>query len=433
MHTPFLQVFFPLLNIRNWNLGLKYLNLSGNKRLEIKPSHPESHNPKERNLSDFSALSRLRTLGLMDVTILGVTTPEEYHDRRVRTSPSEVNGMGYGVADWLGPSDHLSTWDLVMPKFRNENDQCLLGLFDGRKYSKTGCRLTYFLNDNINQFFTNELQKTKQGDTIVSALRRTFLALEKEFGSMDTEDKEMGASGLICYIAGTKLYVANVGDTLAILSRNNGQAHEITQKHIPLHPSEISRIRAAGGFVSNLGLLNDEINVSRSFGYYHLIPVVNANPFISTIELEENDEFVIMASRGLWDRMSYQTAVDIARTEKDDLMIAAQKLRDFALTYGADSNIMVMIIGVGDLFNKQNKRKNFRGTNRSTTNEGGLLMEESIGTPGVMTKTKRRLKDEFPSDSVILTAFMSKYKSLTFFFLRLWHGLIKKYLHRRIR
>ncbi|KAG0896381.1 hypothetical protein G6F34_007406 [Rhizopus arrhizus] len=383
----------------NWNLGLKYLNLSGNKRLEIKPSHPESHNPKERNLSDFSALSRLRTLGLMDVTILGVTTPEEYHDRRVRTSPSEVNGMGYGVADWLGPSDHLSTWDLVMPKFRNENDQCLLGLFDGRKYSKTGCRLTYFLNDNINQFFTNELQKTKQGDTIVSALRRTFLALEKEFGSMDTEDKEMGASGLICYIAGTKLYVANVGDTLAILSRNNGQAHEITQKHIPLHPSEISRIRAAGGFVSNLGLLNDEINVSRSFGYYHLIPVVNANPFISTIELEENDEFVIMASRGLWDRMSYQTAVDIARTEKDDLMIAAQKLRDFALTYGADSNIMVMIIGVGDLFNKQNKRRNFRGTNRSTTNEGGLLMEESIGTPGVMAKTKRRLKDEFPSDS----------------------------------
>ncbi|KAG1234648.1 hypothetical protein G6F68_018970 [Rhizopus microsporus] len=111
--------------------------------------------------------------------------------------------MGYGVADWLGPSDHLSTWDLVMPKFRNENDQCLLGLFDGRKYSKTGCRLTYFLNDNINQFFTNELQKTKQGDTIVSALRRTFLALEKEFGSMDTEDKEMGASGLICYIAET--------------------------------------------------------------------------------------------------------------------------------------------------------------------------------------------------------------------------------------
>jgi adenylate cyclase len=380
-------------------LGLKYLNLSGNKRLEIKKTHPESHNPKDRNLSDFNALVKLRMLGLMDVTILGVMTPEEDCNRRVRTSPSEVNSMGYGVADWLGPSDNLTTWDLVMPRFRNRDDECLFGLFDGLKHSKAGCRLTYFLNDHINQFFTNELQKTKNSDTIVSALRRTFLALEKEYGSLVAEDKEIGASGLVCYIVGTKLYVANVGDSLAVLSRNNGQAHEITQKHIPLNPSEISRIRAAGGYVSNSGLLNDELHVSRSFGYYRFIPVVNSNPFVSTIDLEENDEFVIMASRGLWDKMNYQTAVDIARTEKDDLMIAAQKLRDFALTYGADNNIMVMIIGVGDLFNKRNKRRNYRG-GPSRTGASEVLIDEGIGTPSIMAKNKRRIKDEIPSDSV---------------------------------
>ncbi|KAI8977629.1 hypothetical protein BDF20DRAFT_913944 [Mycotypha africana] len=388
----------------NWNLGLKYLNLSGNKRLEIKRAHPEMQNPKEKNLSDFSALVRLRMLGLMDVTILGVSTPEEYHDRRVRTSPSEVNSMAYGVADWLGPSDHLATWDLVMPRFRNRDDECFFGLFDGRKHMKTGCRMTRYLNDNMTYHFMNELEKTKNDDTIVSAIRRTFLALEKEFGSFDNEDKDLGASALICYIAGTKLYVGNVGDALAVLSRNNGQALEITQKHIPLNPSEISRIRAAGGYVSNSGLLNDELNVSRSFGYYHLIPVVNANPYISTIDLAENDEFVIMASRGLWDRISYQTAVDIARTEKDDLMIAAQKLRDFALTYGADDNVMVMIIGVGDLFNKRDKRfRHLRGLNLGTGRAGptDLVMEEAIGTPSMMVKTKRRMKDESPSDSIL--------------------------------
>ncbi|KAI8644570.1 hypothetical protein BD408DRAFT_412911 [Parasitella parasitica] len=391
----------------NWNLGLKYLNLSGNKRLEIKKTHPEMQNPKEKNLSDFSALLRLRMLGLMDITILGVSTPEEFHDRRVRTSPSEVNSMAYGVADWLGPSDHLATWDLVMPRFRNRDDECLFGLFDGRKNNKTGCRLTRFLNDNLTYHLSNELEKNKNDDTIVSALRRTFLALEKEFGSMDTSDKDLGASALLCYISGTKLYVANAGDALAVLSRNNGQAHEITQKHIPLNPSEISRIRAAGGYVSNAGLLNDELHVSRSFGYYHLIPVVNANPFISNINLAENDEFVIMASRGLWDRMSYQTAVDIARTEKDDLMVAAQKLRDFALTYGADDNVMVMIIGVNDLFDKRDKRfRNLRGMNLGSSRVGGvgdssLLMDDPIGTPGMMAKNKRRIKDESPSDTIL--------------------------------
>ncbi len=78
---------------RNWNLGLKYLNLSGNKRLEIQKTHPDPNNPKEKDLSDFSALTRLRMLGLMDITILGVSIPEEFHDRRVRTSPSEVKAL----------------------------------------------------------------------------------------------------------------------------------------------------------------------------------------------------------------------------------------------------------------------------------------------------------------------------------------------------
>jgi adenylate cyclase len=217
--------------------------------------------------------------------------------------------------------------------------------------------------------------------------------LEKEFTG---DDKEAGASAVLCYMNGTTLYVANVGDALAVLSRNNGQALEISQKHIPLHPSEISRIRAAGGYVSRSGLLNNELNVSRSFGYYHLIPVVNPNPFISTIHLAENDEFVIMASRGLWDKMSYQTAVDIARTEKDDLMAAAQKLRDFALTYGADDNVMVMIVGVGDLFDKRDKRlRNLRlGSSRGNSVDPG---DDTV----IMPKNKRRNKEESPSDTVL--------------------------------
>ncbi|ORZ09003.1 hypothetical protein BCR42DRAFT_396553 [Absidia repens] len=388
----------------NWNLGLKYLNLSGNKRLEIKKTHPDPANPKEKDLSDFSALTRLRMLGLMDITILGVSIPEEFHNRRVRTSPSEVNSMAYGIADWLGPSDHLATWDLVMPRFRNNDDESVFGLFDGRKNAKSGCKLTKYLNDNLIYHFLNELRKNNGDDTIVCAIRRMFLALQKELGSSIGDEKDSGASAVICYIVGTKLYVANVGDALAVISRNNGQAFEITQKHIPLNPSEISRIRSAGGYVSNTGLLNGELNVSRSFGHFHLIPVVNTNPYISTIDLTEDDEFVIMASRGLWDRMPYQTAVDIARTEKDDLMAAAQKLRDFAITYGADDNIMVMVIGVNDIFDNRSKRlRNLRGGNmgpgRSGIPDSGLMADDVAGL--VVGKNKRRGKDDGPGDSTL--------------------------------
>jgi Leucine-rich repeat (LRR) protein/serine/threonine protein phosphatase PrpC/class 3 adenylate cyclase len=384
----------------NWNLGLKYLNLSGNKRLGIQKTHPDPNNPKDKDLSDFSALTRLRMLGLMDITILGVSVPEEFHDRRVRTSPSEVNSMSYGVADWLGPSDHLSTWDLVMPRFRSKDDECIFALFDGSKHPKSGCRLTKQLNDMLTTQFTKELASIKSDDTIVSAVRRVFLGLEQSLGSSPyIVDKDSGASAVVCYISGTKLYVANVGDALAVISRNNGQAFEITQKHIPLNPSEVSRIRAAGGHVSNSGLLNNELAVSRSFGHFHLIPVVNCNPFVSTIELAENDEFVIMASRGLWDRMTYQTAVDIARTEKDDLMAAAQKLRDFAITYGAKDNLMVMVIGVGDLFDKREKRfRNNRGNNGP--GRGGVGSDVGVDD-GLLVKSKRRGKEEVPGDSTL--------------------------------
>jgi hypothetical protein len=101
-----------------------------------------------------------------------------------------------------------------------------------------------------------------------------------------------------------------------------------------------------------------------------------------------------MASRGLWDKMSYQTAVDIARTEKDDLMAAAQKLRDFAITYGANDNLMVMVIGVGDLFDKRRKlpRKNNIGAGR-----GGA---DGVVEDGILVKSKRRGKEEIPGDSV---------------------------------
>ncbi|RUS20664.1 hypothetical protein BC937DRAFT_94676 [Endogone sp. FLAS-F59071] len=365
----------------NWNLSLKYLNMSGNKRLEIKAGQMDGNVPRERNLSDFSALVRLRVLGLMDVTI-SITVPDESDDRRIRTSPSDVNTMAYGMADWLGPQDeHMTTWDLVVPKFRSRDDESLFGLFDGRKNPNNGCKVTKFLFDSFTKFFNSELNKLKNDDTIVSALRRTFLNLEKELGSQGLDDKDSGASAVVCYISGYKLYVANVGDARVVISRSHGLlATEISQKHIPLNPSEVSRIRAAGGFVSEKGLLNGELAVSRSFGHFHLLPVVNANPFIDIIDLSEQDEFVIMASKGLWDRMSYQTAVDIARTEREDLMLAAQKLRDFAITYGAEESLMVMCIGVGDLFDRRDKK--YR-PGRGGSASGRANLNDSMDDPGM--------------------------------------------------
>ncbi|KAG0016177.1 cysteinyl-tRNA synthetase, partial [Entomortierella chlamydospora] len=343
----------------NWNLELKYLNMSGNKRLQIKRQTVESLPVATRpgNLSEFGNLTCLRVLGLMDVTITD-NVPDDNVDKRVRTSTSTLHNMSYGMADTLGDGENLCIWDLVHEKFQTKDDEVLFGLFDGRPgQSPSSCQLTSRLKDRFADFFKIELEKLEGQDTVVSALRRTFLGLDRELWPLaQSEGGRGGSSALVAYIKGSTLYSANVGDTIAVLVKKSDSYQAISQKHIPWNPMEVSRIKRSGGFVSENGLLNDELDISRSFGQYHLVPIVNSNPYILTTTLTEDDDFLIMASRSFWDVMSYATAVDIAKAGMriyGDLMYTSQKLRDIAISYGARDHMVVMLVGVGDLFKKK--------------------------------------------------------------------------------
>ncbi|KAG0205801.1 cysteinyl-tRNA synthetase [Mortierella sp. GBA30] len=343
----------------NWNLELKYLNMSGNKRLQIKRQNVEGIPmlaSRPGNLSEFGNLTHLRILGLMDVTITD-NVPENSVDRRVRTSMSTLHNMSYGMADTLGDSDNLCIWDLVHPKFQTKEDESLFGLFDGRgdRY-RANCGITSHLKDRFGACLKIELEKLEGTDTVVSALRRTFLGLDRDLWSLTQDDEGKGASALVAYVKGVTLYSANVGDAIAVLVKKSDTYQVVSQKHIPWNPTEASRIKRSGGFVSENGRLNDELDISRSFGQYHLVPIVNSNPYIETTTLSEDDDFLIMASNAFWDVMSYTTAVDIAKAAKrdyGDLMYASQKLRDIAISYGAKDHMVVMLIGVGDLFKKK--------------------------------------------------------------------------------
>lgn len=307
----------------------------------------------------------------MDVTTIFVPNiPDEHEDRRVRTSSSEVNEMAYGIADTLGKTDHVTMFDLVQPKFRQNDSEAVFALFGRAQPISSNNRFSKYIRDNFLPIFSKQLEDLHKDDTVPDALRRTFLRLNKlgydylhsttynqrktSHASISTtyypekSSGRSGASGIVVYISDKTLYVANTGNALAVVSRH-GQAVMLSKKHDPFE--EIGRIRSAEGWVSPKGLVNDEIDVSRSFGFFHLLPVVNAGPDIYIWPISEVDEFVIVGNRGLWDFVSPQTAVDIARQERDDPMIAAQKLRDFAISYGADGSTMIMVIKVSDIFN----------------------------------------------------------------------------------
>ncbi|KAF2478007.1 PP2C-domain-containing protein [Lindgomyces ingoldianus] len=368
----------------NWNHNLKYLNLSGNKRLEIKPSGPFSGGGaamrEGRDLTDFTSLINLRVLGLMDVTMMVPSVPEQTEDRRVRTSGSAVGTMAYGMADSLGRNEHVSTMDMVIPRFRSHDEEQVLGIFDGQPLAGGGSKIAKYLYDNFKHRFADELDRLRPQETPVDALRRTYLGLNKELATAATQsldknasigasmqprgsvpelgddDLHSGSVATVLYLKEMELYISNVGDAQALLIRSEGGHKLLTRKHDPAEPGERSRIREAGGFVSRQGKLNDVLEVSRAFGYVQMSPSVIASPHILNLTLGDTDEMILMASRELWEYLTPDFAVDVARSERNDLMRAAQKLRDLAIAFGATNKIMVMLIGVSDLKSKQRAR-----------------------------------------------------------------------------
>lgn len=376
----------------NWNRNLKYLNFSGNKRLEIKPSRSFAAGGGRdgMDLTNFTSLQHLRVLGLMDVTLTIPSVPDQTDDRRVRTSGSLAGTMAYGMADSLGRHEHLSTIDMVVPKFRGQENETLLGLFDGQASSTGGSKLAKYLHENFSYHFTEELSKLKTPtETPADALRRTFLALNKDLATaasqtvdekehrtgalshrasnaaqtLSADDLNSGGIATVMFLDSMELYMANVGDAQAMLMHSDGGFKILTRKHDPATPSERQRIRDAGGYVSRHGKLNDVLDVSRAFGYIQMMPAVMAAPNVTHVTLKEQDEMVLIASRELWDYLTPDVVVDVARSERGDLMRAAQKLRDLAMAFGATGKIMVMMIGVSDL--KKREYSRYRGQSLS--------------------------------------------------------------------
>ena len=375
----------------NWNKNLKYLNFSGNKRLEIKPSRSFTANGgrEAADLTNFTTLHNLRVLGLMDVTLTIPSVPDQTEDRRVRTSGSLAGSMAYGMADSLGKYEHLSTIDMVVPKFRGHETETLVGMFDGQALSSGGSKLAKYLQEHFQFHFIEELSRLAKAETPADGLRRAFLALNKDLATtasqtldekehrlpqkshrgstaahtLSADDLTSGGVATVLFLDDMELYVANVGDAQAMLVQNDGGHKILTRKHEPADRRERERIRDAGGYVSRHGKLNDVLDVSRAFGYIQMMPAVMAAPNVHHLSLKESDEMILIASKELWDVMSLEMVVDVARSERVDLMRAAQKLRDLAMAFGANGKIMVQIISVSDL--KKRERNRYRGQSLS--------------------------------------------------------------------
>ena len=158
------------------------------------------------------------------------------------------------------------------------------------------------------------------------------------------------ASGIFVARKGDIIYCANVGSCKAVLSRS-GRAISISSWDSIKNPQELWRLRHIGGNIDRFGCVNGITKVAKQLGDPTNIPFICGCPSIYDIQIDNtNDEFIIVASKGLWNVLSNQLAVDLVRRERTNLQVAARKLRDFAYGYGKiRESLDVCIIGLRDL------------------------------------------------------------------------------------
>ena len=90
-------------------------------------------------------------------------------------------------------------------------------------------------------------------------------------------------------------------------------------------------------------MVNATSKSSRLIGYYQLQPYVIPLPSTMSIELTDDDEFIVMANAAFWACFTHEEVVAHVR-HIDDAKMAASKLRDLGLGYGNKEEVSIIVI-----------------------------------------------------------------------------------------
>lgn len=218
------------------------------------------------------------------------------------------------------------------------------GVFDGHG----GTDAALFVRNNILRLIVEDSQfPTCVGKAITSA----FMKADYAFADSSSLDISSGTTALTALVFGRNMIIANAGDCRAVLGRR-GRAIEMSKDQKPNCISERLRIEKLGGVVYD-GYLNGQLSVSRALGDWHMkgpkgsACPLSAEPELQEIFLTEDDEFLIMGCDGLWDVMSNQGAVTMARKElmiHNDPQRCSRELVREALKRNSCDNLTVIVV-----------------------------------------------------------------------------------------
>ncbi|CAN0904001.1 Probable protein phosphatase 2C 2 [Linum grandiflorum] len=223
--------------------------------------------------------------------------------------------------------------------------QAFFGVFDGH----SGAEAAKFAAKNLGKNILKRISSNGGGDEkMEDAIKLGYLDTDSQFLKEETRG---GSCCVTALIRQGHLIVSNAGDCRAVVSRD-GVAEALTSDHRPGREDERLRIESTGGYVdmiSGTWRIQGSLAVSRGIGDRRLKQWVTPEPETRILDIQPNDEFLILASDGLWDKVSNQEAVNIAVADlkQQQPLVACKKLVELSISKGSNDDITVMIIELG--------------------------------------------------------------------------------------
>jgi protein phosphatase PTC2/3 len=249
----------------------------------------------------------------------------------------------------------------------------------------------------------HRLEKHPEFSTdLETAFKETFLAVDKALhDEVLIEPLYAGTTACVALLRDNILTCANAGDSRAVLARKQAkqnpesapswQAIDLTKDQNPDLPEEQARIERMGGYVSpppepglsarvwlDAACTQIGLAMARSIGDHAVKPIgVIAEPVVTQHTITDDDDFLILASDGVWEFISSQEAVDVVAGNLDKgatgacqalIETAAAKWHDEEGDYRDD--ITALVIRLQHLWDRPSGNKGSPTPAKESSNDG---------------------------------------------------------------
>lgn len=266
--------------------------------------------------------------------------------------PKSTGNFNYGTHVLQGRRSHLEDAHIIkVPFFKEDPESYFFAIYDGHG----GSDIAQYAADNVHHYVAESYSACHSIEqALIEGIEKTDHSLSTR--SLRRKSQNCGCTAIISVLKDNKLYVANVGDSRAILSRN-GIAIALSADHKPDRKDEKERIEQSGGFVLTCGVprVNGQLAVSRAIGDHALRAAgVIATPEITVTTLTCDDDFIVLACDGVFEtqtKIDNQVVISTVQQSLNENMETSDKadkaakfMANMAYAKGSGDNISVMVI-----------------------------------------------------------------------------------------